>query len=174
MCKQLCVLFLSNTVEYLMETLNYMSVFFPPGWRYLGSPHIETDIQSRAVSQREWLLLAGWRYRGAPWPLQRSDASRCHWLSPHRSSSLRPPIFPLTAQIARHRCDGKLQLCSAQFRGSGYAEPPVRAQTDSAVAKLWCGAMLRSTPQVRICGITVISHETYVHSHPLFGNWCTM
>ena len=174
MCKQLCVLFLSNTVEYLMGTLNYMSVFFPPGWRYLGSPHIETDIQSRAVSQREWLLLAGWRYRGAPWPLQRSDASRCHWLSPHRSSSLRPPIFPLTAQIARHRCDGKLQLCSAQFRGSGYAEPPVRAQTDSAVAKLWCGAMLRSTPQVRICGITVISHETYVHNHSLFGNWCTM
>lgn len=52
---------------------NINIVIFPPGKQSVGSEHIEAPSQSCAVSQLEWLLLAGWLYSGASCLLQESN-----------------------------------------------------------------------------------------------------
>lgn len=141
---------------------------FSPGWRCFGPLHIEAASQSHAVFELEWLLLAVWLYDGASGSLQRSDTPGCHRLSHNFPASLPSPLLPFSAQIPRFWCDAGLQLCSAQFRGGGFSEPPVGAQTDTADTELWCGAMLRPTTQVRICAITEVSHEAFVQNNFLF------
>lgn len=148
-------------VEYLLHLNRWKHLIksvllFSPGWRSVGPALIEAVSQSRAVSQPEWVLLALRFHNGAPCSLQRSDAPRCHRLPPHFPASLPSPLLPLSAQITRFWCDARLQLLSAQFRGGGFTEPPVRAQTDTVDTELWRGAMLCPTPQVRMCRITEI------------------
>lgn len=175
---ELCIFskhYLNNTVQYLLHFNRWKHfrklVTPPPGGQHVGPAHIEAPSQSRAVSQPERLLLAGWLYSGGSSLLQRSDTPRCHWLSSLFPSSLPSPLLPLSTHITGVWCEGRLQLGSAQFRGGGFTEPPVGAQTNTVDTKLWCGPMLRPAPQVRICGITVISDENYmfVQSHPFFG-----
>ena len=121
----------------------------PPGKQPFGSEHIKAPLQSCAVSQPEWLLLAVWWYSGASCFLQRSDTPWCHWLSSHLPTSFPSTLLPLTTQIFGLWCEERLQLGSAQFWGSGFTEPPVWAQTDTDDTELWCGAMLCPTPQVK-------------------------